>query len=292
MRTLSWTLALVFVSVAWGQKAPAARKLEFEVATIKPSGPLVPGQLGIGVHIDGSQVRARGFTLKTYLGYAYNLKPYQITGPDWITSDRFDITAKLPDGGKSQQVPDMMQSLLEKRFQMKIHREKKPFPVYALVVGKAGLKMHALPPQPGDDEEDSATPDVAVGGGRGALSMNLGHGSSISLGGNKVQGKRISMPDLAAWLSRLADRPVIDMSELKGRYDLTLQFTPDDYRSLMIHAASSAGINIPLGAPAQDDSSMGALQSALQTVGLRIEPRKSPLDMLIVDHAEKTPTSN
>jgi uncharacterized protein (TIGR03435 family) len=247
------------------------------------------------VHIDGAQVTARLFTLKAYLGYAYNLKPYQITGPDWITSDRYDITAKIPHGVSVQRVPDMMQALLEQRFQLKMHRDRKSFPVYALVVAKSGLKMRPVPPDP-DEAADASTntPDIAVGGGRGGLSVNLGHGSSISLGGNQIVGKKVPMPSLADWLSRFEDRPVVDMTEVKGRYDLALQFTPDDYRAMLIRAASAGGINIMSleAARPQDDSSTAGLQTALQTLGLRVEPRKSLVDVLIVDHAEKTPTAN
>ncbi len=294
MRTFCWIFALAIIAPAWGQKAPAPAKLEFEVASIRPSGPLVPGQLGIGVHIDGAQVTARFFTLKAYLAYAYSLKNYQITGPDWIASDRYDITAKLPGGGNPQQVPEMMQSLLEKRFQVKLHFEKKPYPVYALVVAKGGLKIQALPRDPADEAVDPSknTSEVAVGGGRGGLSVNLGHGSSISLGGNKVQAKKLSMPTLAEWLSRFEDRPVIDMTQVSGKYDLTLEFTPEDYRAMIIRAATSSGINLPPAARPQEDASDGALQTALQTVGLKLESRKSPIDMMIVDHAEKTPIEN
>jgi uncharacterized protein (TIGR03435 family) len=293
MRAPFYLLAFIFTNLAWSQTAPA--RPEFEVASIRLSGPMVPGQLGIGVHIDGAQVTARLFTLKAYLGYAYGLKPYQITGPDWITSDRYDITAKIPHGVSMQRVPDMMQTLLEQRFQMKMHRDKRSFPVYALVVAKSGLKMRPLPPDP-DDAADASknTPDVAVGGGRGGLSVNFGHGSSISLGGNQIVGKKVSMPSLADWLSRFEDRPVVDMSEVKGKYDLALQFTPDDYRAMLIRAASAGGVNIMAleASRPQDDSSTAGLQAALQTLGLRVEPRKSLIDILIVDHAEKTPTAN
>ena len=295
MKAILGFITLAVIGPAWGQAVQSPAKAEFEVASVRPSLPLVRGEVGIGVHIDGAQVRARFFSLKLYIGYAYGVKTYQVSGPDWMASERFDITAKLPKGGKREQVPEMMQSLLEKRFQLKMHHDAKQFPVYALVVAKSGLKMQALPPDPDAEGADSnkAASEVAVGGGRGGLSINLGNGSSISLGSNKVQGKKLTMAALAEWLSRLEDRPVLDMTELKGNYDLTLEFSPEDYRAMMIRSATGAGFNLPPEAmKLLDESSDGGLQTALGTLGLKLDSRKASIDILIVDHAEKVRSEN
>src|SRR5690349_9507477 len=133
------TLSVLASAMMWGQAAPA--HLEFEVASIRPSGPLVPGQLGIGLHIDGAQVRCNFLSITDYLDMAYKVKNYQVSGPDWLKSDRFDISAKLPEGATRAQVPEMIKTLLATRFQVKLHTEMKPLPVYALVAAKGGAKI-------------------------------------------------------------------------------------------------------------------------------------------------------
>src|SRR5260370_8355996 len=121
---------------------------EFEVASIKPSAPAQMGQGGAGVHIDGAQLRCSTLSLRDYIGVAYRLRNYQISGPDWLPNEKFDISATLPAGVPRDKVPEMMQALLEDRFQMKIHRETKDFPVYVLSVAKLGPKMKELSPDP------------------------------------------------------------------------------------------------------------------------------------------------
>jgi uncharacterized protein (TIGR03435 family) len=90
---------------------------EFEVASIKPSAQSAQAQTSAGLHIDGSVARYSALSLKLYLGMAYNLRNYQISAPDWMASERWDITAKLPDGSDPKQIPQMLQALLRDRFQ-------------------------------------------------------------------------------------------------------------------------------------------------------------------------------
>jgi uncharacterized protein (TIGR03435 family) len=276
----------------WSQAAEPA-KLEFEVASIRPSGPLVPGELSIGLHIDGAQIRGRYFSLKDYLGMAYKLKNYQITGPDWVASDRFDITAKLPEGAKADQVPEMLQSLLASRFEIKMHRETKPFPVYGLLVAKGGLKLEALKMDADGGGDSGKSVDVTASGARGGVSINLGKGSSFSMANNKVEVKKLTMVSFADLLARFEDRPVVDMTDVKGSYDFTLEFTPEDFRTMMIRSAIAAGVTLPPEAlHLLDGASDSGLQTALQTVGLKLEPRKAPIEVLIVDKADKSPIEN
>ena len=293
MRVIRAFLAATVASVAlWGQTAAPARA-EFEVASIRPSGPMVPGELSIGLHIDGAQIRGHLFSVKDYLSIAYKLKNYQVTGPDWISSERFDITAKLPEGVSSEQVPEMLQKLLESRFQMKMHRETKPFPVYALLVAKGGLRVEALKEDADAGDSGAKAVDVSASGSRGGVSVNMGKGSSFSLANDKVAVKKLTMLAFADLLARFEDRPVVDMTNAKGSYDLTLEFNPEDFRTMMIRSAIAAGVTLPPEAlRLLDGASDSGLQTALQTVGLKLEPRKAPIEMLIVDHAEKVPTEN
>ena len=119
----------------------AQTRQQFEVASIRPASEQPQAQVAVGLQIDGSQIRITYFSLKDYIGMAYRARPNQIIGPDWLESQRFDIAAKLPEGAKQADVPEMLQALLGERFQMKMHREMKEFPVYRLDVAKTAVKL-------------------------------------------------------------------------------------------------------------------------------------------------------
>jgi uncharacterized protein (TIGR03435 family) len=126
---------------------------EFEVATIKPSA--AQGATSAGLHLDGAQATWTAIDLKLYLGMAFRLRNYQISAPDWMTSGRWDISAKLPTGADSKQIPEMLQALLRDRFRMKMHRESRDLPVYALTLGKGDLKMKVSAVDSNDSGERS-----------------------------------------------------------------------------------------------------------------------------------------
>jgi uncharacterized protein (TIGR03435 family) len=277
------------VSLVFGQTQP---KVEFEVASIRPSPTEPQGQVSVGVHIDGAQVRVGSFTLKEYITLAYRTKISQVIGPDWIGSDRFDIAATIPAEGKQGQIPEMFQALLADRFQLKFHREKKEFPVYALVLGKGPLKLKEVPP----DENDNKAPEplnVAGGGSAAGVSVNLGRGSSWSFVPNRFEAKKLSMDVFAANLERFADRPIVDMTGLKGQYDFAFDVNAEDYQPMLIRSAVAAGVDLPPQALRfLDGTSSAPLSDALQQVGLRLDARKAPLDVIVVDSANKTPSAN
>src|SRR5215475_15713780 len=120
---------LLAAAVVWGQGS-GARKLEFEVASVKPMEQSADPRVRVGVQIDGSQVHLNQTSLKDAVRYAYGVKFYQVVGPDWMPGERFNISAKLPDRAKREDIPEMMKTLLEQRFQMKVHREQREMPVY------------------------------------------------------------------------------------------------------------------------------------------------------------------
>ncbi len=246
------------------------------------------------MRIDGAQVRCALLTLKDYIGIAYRVKLYQVSGPDWLGSDRFDIAATLPAGVPISQIPEMMRSLLEERFQMKIHREKKDFPVYALEIAKGGLKMQESAPDPNAANADPKAPlDITGGGSAQGISVNLGRGSSYTFSNDKFEAKRLTMAALAGNLERFMDRPIVDMTDLKGTYDFTLDLTPEDYRAMLVRSAVTAGITLPPRAlRLLDGASLPSLFDALQKLGLKLDARKAPLDLVVIDAAQKTPTAN
>src|SRR5271157_4406321 len=281
MKTILWVTSAILVFVPLFGQTPPERP-EFEVASIKPAPPLTGPTVNLGVHIDGAQYRVNSFALKDYIRIAYEVKDYQVVGPDWIGAERYDISAKIPAGGASRdKVHEMLQNLLADRFGLKLHRDHKEFPVYALVVAKGGLRMKETPPDSEADHAEAlkAPVEVNVDGGPRGVGGSLGNGASFSFGDNKFEATKIDMSRMADMLSRFLDRPVVDMTELKGTYDLKLELTAEDYRAMLIRSAIAAGVTLPPEAlrlldGATDDS----LHSALGALGLKLEPRKAPLE--------------
>uniref|UniRef100_Q01YF5 Uncharacterized protein n=1 Tax=Solibacter usitatus (strain Ellin6076) TaxID=234267 RepID=Q01YF5_SOLUE len=276
--------------MAFGQTAPA--RLEFEVASIKTSPPPTAGQVLAGIKIDGAQLHSRSLALRDYIQSAYKVKNYQVEGPAWLGSERYEIDAKLPAGATREQVPEMLQSLLADRFELKVHRETRDFPVYGLVVAKGGLKVEEVPVDL--DEIKKGNVDVAATASAGGTSVALGHGSSFSINANgTISGVKLTMQMLADLLARFTEKPVVDMTDRKGGFTFTLTFTPEEFRAMMIHAAVAAGQPLPPEAlRLLDGVSDDSLFSALESIGLRLENRKAPLEVLVVDHILKAPTAN
>ncbi len=109
---------------------------------------------------DPGMVDYKNVSLKALIARAYEMKEYQVTGPDWLDSERFDVLAKTPPDTPGDRVPLMLQTLLAERFKLTGHREQKVMPVYAMVVGKSGFK---LKPLEGDPEEQNAHVDQSEG---------------------------------------------------------------------------------------------------------------------------------
>jgi uncharacterized protein (TIGR03435 family) len=297
MRQLMLTVALA--TAAFGQTGPA-----FDVASIKPAAPPgmpgVSGKFRVGMNIDGARVDIGFMSLADLIRTAYRVKPYQVSGPNWMSGERWNILATLPDGASRDQVPDMLKTLLAERFGLKVHTENKEHAVYVLVVAKNGPKLKESeieadePPAGGAVSISRDGQGVALKGGpMGATRMSMGPGGTMHMEAGKM-----TMTQFTEVLSRFVDRPVIDMTELKGSYQVELDLTREDLGNV----ARSAGIMIPpaglggdSGKPPGDaasDPSGGSVFAAVQHLGLKLEPRKAPLDIIVVDHLEKAPTEN
>jgi uncharacterized protein (TIGR03435 family) len=321
----SVTFALMTVS-AMGQApaepalAAAAAPLAFEVATIKLARPLqeqaLSGKMHVGVNIDAARVDIGAMSISDLISIAYKVKPHQISGPDWLAVDRFDIVAKIPDGIDKEKVPEMMQALLADRFKLTFHREDKDHPIYALVVGKNGPKLKESPPDPEPPKEGDAPPKEE----KGVMTINNGNdstrikqtnnGAVINSGANgttrmsmedghmKMELSKMTMEGLAAVISRFIDKPVMDMTDLKGNFQMTLELSMEDLQNV----ARAQGMQMPGGAPgaasssrpadAASDPSGSSIFSTVQQMGLKLEARKAPIETIIIDHVEKVPTEN
>jgi uncharacterized protein (TIGR03435 family) len=247
----------------------------------------------IGLRMNGAQARFTYLSLKDYVARAYRVKVTQIVGPDWLGSERFDITAKLPDGGTAAQIPEMLQRLLEDRFRLVIHRERREFPVYTLEIARGGIRLTALPSDSGMGSAAVGAVDATVTGTATAVERNFGNGSTLIFGARGFEAKKISMPDLADTLSWYLDRSVVDMTGLKGSYDFLLEVSAEDYRAMGIRAGVVAGVTVPPVYLAMLDKPWGdSVNNALSKVGLTLAARKSLLDVIVVDSVDRNPTEN
>jgi uncharacterized protein (TIGR03435 family) len=273
----------------------AAPRPEFEVASIRPVGP-TEQRVDLGMHVDGAQVRFNFLSLRDCMRIAYQMKDYQFVGPDWIGSDRYNITAKLPAGAGQDQVREMLQNLLLDRFKMTVHHDTKDFPVYALVPGKNGIKLKESAPDAADAAGVAAKPalDVKASGSAAGVFVDLGNGSFFTFADNHLVGHKMPMWRLADMLSTFMDKPVIDMTgaSTTTNYDLSLEITPEDYRTMQIRSALRNGVSLPAAAAQLADLPTDSLTSALENAGLRLDSRKAAQDVIVIDKADKTPTEN
>ncbi len=269
----------------------AGPKLEFEVASIRPTQSTGPNRVDVGVRMDGSQAHMTALSIKNLIARAYDVQANLISGPDWMASERFDIDAKLPEGATMQQIPEMLQSLLEQRFGLKVHRESKDMPAYALVLGKTPIKFKETP-ETSQSGPGNGSVNVAVSGSVEGVSMDLGNGSSVTFANDQFVFKKVTMEMLALQLARYLDRPVVNMTDLKGNYDLTLPVTHEDYFVLLVRSGANAGVALPPQAMPLLSASPVSLFDALDDQGLHLDARKLPLQMVVVDHVSQTPTEN
>jgi len=316
---------MLAAGAAFGQ-TPAA-PLAFEVASIKPAPTITPamvqsGQpIHAGMKIDASRLDIGYFDLMALITKAYDVKPYQISGPDGITSlgaqmtaQRFDIVAKMPEGTTKEQVPEMLRTLLAERFKLVVHRETKEHAVWALVVGKGGPKMkeaEPLPVAPTVSADGGPAPPpstgsnqvtVNVNGAKGGATVSDGQGGKQTMAPSAdgksmhLENSRITMADFAAGLAPMLDKPIVDMTELKGYYQIAMDIPMEELMAI----ARKAGAMVP--GPGGADAARapvaaapepgGSIFASVQQLGLKLEARKAPIEHIVIDHVEKMPTEN
>ena len=280
MKPIFLVLIVAIATLQLESQTPA-QKPAFEVASIKRN--LSP-QAGGGGGPRGDRFVMRNVPLATLVNFAFRPRNGQlfsqqiVGGPDWIRTDRFDVEAKIGDHAASipyDQVQLMVRSLLEDRFQLKWHREMRELPVYNLVVAKGGLKMRPSgdqsPPDPNhadlffDSIEARSAPLP-----RGAVRLATGPDSSALIGNST----RIA--SLVTLLQGQADRIVFDRTDLKGLFDFDLLFSNEVKapRAANDGALDSGGQTAP------------SLFTAIQELGLRLDPSKAPLEVFVIDSVQ------
>jgi uncharacterized protein (TIGR03435 family) len=270
---------------AIGAQSPAT----FEVASIRPSAEGLPAPGAAGVQITKRQFRAGYLSVRDYIGIAYGLRLHQIVAPDWVASARFDIVATWPETVPGDRLNEMLQSLLAERFGLRVHREQRDFDVYALGVNRGGPPLVRVP----DDAPTDAPFSVAASVSGTNIEADLGGGATLSFANGKFAAKRVTLTALADTLGRFMDRPIVDQTQLEGRYDVVFDVAADDVMPMLIRSGVNAGIQLPpqalqlLEAPAT-----GSVPDALRKIGLSLERRRAPLEVLVVDSVQRTPTEN
>jgi uncharacterized protein (TIGR03435 family) len=249
----------------------------FEVASIKPNN---SGGNSMGAMAQpGGRFGAQNVPLRFLIGAAYSVKDFQIVadGSSWIDSDRYDITAKAPDGTANGFEPmrPMLQSLLADRFKLALHRETKELPVYDLVAARSGLKLTA--PRDGS----CAAPDPKNPRPREQMPFC----DRIRTGKGLIEAYGITMSRLLAALSDVLGRVVVDRTGFSGIFDARLEFTPDE----VIADATAASAGQP--APTIDPAPASIFTALQQQLGLKVESAKGPVEVLVVDHVER-PAAN
>jgi len=223
--------------------AGAAGAQEFEVVSIRPNKSLDSHS---GTHTDGGIMTATNVSLRSLIMMAYEIRDYQLEGPNWLGSERFDIAAKFPGAMPKEREAynnafhAMVRKMLDDRFKLAIHRDSKTFRLQELAIEKGGIKFKESP------DRDSHNSD----------SRNTHY-----------TGSSVSMAAFAVFLSQTGDYPVLDKTGLKGFYDLKLDW----------------------GTEPDGPSLADALRDQL---GLKLETRRAPLEIIVVDHVEKVPTEN
>lgn len=258
----SRVIALAILSVFAASAAPP----EFEVAVVKAANPSNGAMPQKERFLPGGQVEIPNGTIRQFMMAAYGVREDLITGgPKWLDSDRFDIVAKTPPDTSIETLRLMLQSLLAERFKLAIHREDKVMPTYELVVAKGGSKLQ---PSPNPGRQTCAW-------------------SVVENGLRRRECHNMTMAELAAqlpgWGGIGIDRPVVDLTELKGAYDFQLE--------VGLPARRKAEAGRP-GEPVPADDPGPTIFNAMTQIGLKLESRKRAVPVIVIDHVERVPLEN
>jgi uncharacterized protein (TIGR03435 family) len=239
----------IFIALLMAEAASA--QPSFEVASVRAS----PGEGNRHENIQTSpdSLSMRNVTLKSAVRWAYHVMEYQVSGPDWMNFERYDISAKAAEPASEDELRLMLRVLLAERFKLTLHRESKELQAYVMVVAKGGIKFH----ESQGDGEPAFEPDKSL---------------------TSVRFKRIPASQIIEVLSKILQAPVINNTGLTGYYDATI----DIGKYMQDRPASDSPADI-----------LPILINGLQgELGLKLESKKVPLDLLIIDHAEKVPVEN
>jgi uncharacterized protein (TIGR03435 family) len=318
----SVTLVLALAATASGQDVP---RVAFEVASIRPLPTL--GELGglgaSSLRVTPDRVEITGVFLRSVIAMAFGVGGNRVEGPGWLMTPsvidwpRFDMHATIPEGVGRDHVPAMLRTLLAERFGLVAHIDARPVPAYELVVGGDGPKMREVEPEDGLATEfparsgekvildDTSTPfltrsllgdsqvrTIATATHTRVVTRSTMYESrSTERGTREYDATRMTMSELADVLSGPADRPVIDKTGLTGTYQFRIEL-PQSFSNA--RAMRNAGITTNRnGEPIEPPPPSGvSVFEAVEGLGLRLESRRSPIDVLVIDRIQRVPTPN
>ena len=271
------TCVLQVVLIVFAVSAEA--QVSFEVASIRPSTVLSNGRYGNYRNTGGPGTADPGrmilenFDIASLILKAWDLPYYALSAPDWIHDVRFDVSATIPPGTTKEQFLLMQQNMLITRLGLAVHREKREMPIYELAVAKGGSKLKAAAP-PQDLPDLTSSPADLKRDGDGFLILLPGRTMyAIGMGHASLQAFGETMEYFTSTLAGQLRAPVTDATGLTGKYDFTLRWL-----------TGNAG--------ADGDPGMSLEGAITQQLGLILRRGRGPVDILVVDHVDKTPSEN
>ena len=297
MRVILRAAILALICAAFVE---AQTKVAFEVASVKPASPdksapdglVRSGGVGGPGTPDPENLSYTNFPLRIVLLRAFDVQNLQLSGPNWLDSARYDLRAKIAPGATKEQFQLMLQNLLTERFGMKFHREKQELAGYELVVAKGGVKMKEsgapvdepiTAENPGrggrvsTQNDKDGLPELAPGR-KGMLMLGVGAGRM------RLSARLQSLADIARMSQGRVGQPVVDKTGLPGTYDFNL-----DFSNGAPSTAADPASNLPLSG-ARDEAPPFLV--AIESLGLKLQPVKTSVDVIVIDHIEKIPTEN
>jgi uncharacterized protein (TIGR03435 family) len=274
-----YLIAYILACAAHGQSAAPV----FEVASVKPAAPsggrVRSSMRGGPGTSDPSRVIFTAVTPMSVILRAYDVKPYQANGPDWMSSERYDVTANVPPGATKEQFNLMLRSLLAERFHLALHHETKELSGYALIRGKSEPKLKQST-QTGPDVAHTEASKIDARGfviltAPGLAMMEAVRGTAVV---TLLTARAQPVSALVEQIGNEFRLPVTDETGLSARYDFTLEVAPQAPGALAPETSNDSAPNLMTAVPEQ--------------LGLRLIPSKIPVDVLVIDRAVKVPTEN
>jgi uncharacterized protein (TIGR03435 family) len=225
-----------------------------------------------------------GEARRMLLARAYDMRRYQILGPSWLDTEYYNIIAKVSPGTTKEQLGPMLRRLLNEWFRIESHRESRPMKVYTLSVAKGGHKLPAADPSPAPAVTQGLEQDKVQAALERALKAGDARARQLSAAGGSGASFHLGSPgetvgEFALRLSQSLNEPVVDQTGIKGNYKFDLSWTSDEQM-------------IFTGGPMYWPAGSRLFSAMRDQLGLNLEPGKGPVEVLVIDKAEKTPTEN
>lgn len=252
----------------------------FEVATVRhgPAGDFGVGGTGCPGSGDPTRCFVENYPMSSLLHMAYGIRSYQLSGPSWLDTERFSINAKGLEGTTKEQLDLMLRNLLIERFKLAAHFEKRETTGYQLVVAKNGPKLAASPGAPKPDEDSAKQPARMKLDQEGYPELPPGRTFWMSVAYDRARWRFVdeSMEDFAERIgNEMIHQPTVNATGLTGKYDFVFSWS---YAAMQPNPPADSGPTI--------------FEAIQEQLGLKLESKKVPVNTLIVDHIEKTPSEN